>query len=537
MRIKNFQIVCLLLIAQVGLLAQKTTGSPDFEVRFEDQSKLTPYSKQKIYSIKATSDKLWVGTDKGLFQVSGNKNSYVPVIQKSAQYYIQHIYQDPKGKIWVANHTNLVADLNGNQYRFVHKDGTKFQINSIHFADDNLWIGGSKGTIMRFNIETDEIALTPSSYKGNVNSILSQNGKIKLAARDNGCFHPNPKSKSGWDLFENVKSANKVIETNGNYWLMGKDQSGQAIMLNSKNMTNWKDLTKNMDCFPLNNIEFYDFDLDPAGKNLWIGSDRGIIHYNLKSQTCNLYSKKSYPNLGINVIDHISVQNDSTVWVASEEGKLYKMTIIPIEEIIEEEEEIVEEEIVEGLIEEVVVLEENKTEETQKQASKITEEQASNKTEVIEAEVVEVEVEETPPPPPPKKKKVVKKKSLVNFDDIQCNETLELSELYFLPNTASFIRGKEAGEYLDILVAYMDAYPNADIELYGHTDFLSDNKEYLTELSQKRVDRVKKYLNEQGIKKNRIKTEAFGGDEPIITDRVSEDRASNRRVEVLIICD
>jgi outer membrane protein OmpA-like peptidoglycan-associated protein len=57
------------------------------------------------------------------------------------------------------------------------------------------------------------------------------------------------------------------------------------------------------------------------------------------------------------------------------------------------------------------------------------------------------------------------------------------------------------------------------------------------ELSQKRVDAVKKYLVEKGVQKNRIKTKAFGGSQPLKNEMTPEARALNRRVEMRILKD
>lgn len=150
---------------------------------------------------------------------------------------------------------------------------------------------------------------------------------------------------------------------------------------------------------------------------------------------------------------------------------------------------------------------------------------------------------EEEPPPPHEKPEIVeapvigKKKSLENITDLQCGETLELSQLRFKPNTAVFLNDEAGNDYLKILVQYLKENQNHKIDLYGHTDFLSNNKQYLLDLSQERVDKVKSYLVKQGVNKNRIVTQAFGGDQPIVTDRASKQRSQNRRVEVHIVCD
>ena len=57
------------------------------------------------------------------------------------------------------------------------------------------------------------------------------------------------------------------------------------------------------------------------------------------------------------------------------------------------------------------------------------------------------------------------------------------------------------------------------------------------ELSESRVEAVKKYLVGKGISKGRIKTKAFGGTHPLKNEMSQEARAMNRRVEMRILKD
>ncbi len=145
-------------------------------------------------------------------------------------------------------------------------------------------------------------------------------------------------------------------------------------------------------------------------------------------------------------------------------------------------------------------------------------------------------VEEVEEEPIVEEAPVVQQKALRKASDIECGKTLELSKLTFKPNSSSFTKEKSAKEYLEVLIDFLKSN-DASIELYGHTDFLSKNKEWLHELSEQRVERVKELLVKKGIKEHRIKTKAFGGTLPIVKDKDNPSRGKNRRVEVKIECD
>lgn len=102
-----------------------------------------------------------------------------------------------------------------------------------------------------------------------------------------------------------------------------------------------------------------------------------------------------------------------------------------------------------------------------------------------------------------------------------------------------FARGRsvissDSFEELDRLVQWLDERPDKIIQLEGHTDFQGNSAANM-ELSQDRVEAVKEYLVDKNIKKNRVLTKAFGGTQPLSTERTDEAQAMNRRVEVRII--
>ncbi|VXD18565.1 OmpA family protein [Marinoscillum sp. 108] len=124
----------------------------------------------------------------------------------------------------------------------------------------------------------------------------------------------------------------------------------------------------------------------------------------------------------------------------------------------------------------------------------------------------------------------------MNFDFyLEPEEEPELITL----NNLIFARGSDvitesSFEELDNLVEYLDSRPSLIIQLEGHTDF-AGNPEANMSLSEARVVAVKEYLVSKGVKKNRVLTKAFGGSQPLYTERTDEAKTKNRRVEVRVI--
>lgn len=105
----------------------------------------------------------------------------------------------------------------------------------------------------------------------------------------------------------------------------------------------------------------------------------------------------------------------------------------------------------------------------------------------------------------------------------------------------TFAQGKgtispESFPSLDEVVVMLKERTSIVIQLEGHTDN-QGNDQLNLQLSQDRVDNVKKYLVSKGIAKDRVRTKAFGGSQPLVQGNSMEARAKNRRVEMRILQD
>lgn len=92
----------------------------------------------------------------------------------------------------------------------------------------------------------------------------------------------------------------------------------------------------------------------------------------------------------------------------------------------------------------------------------------------------------------------------------------------------------ESHQELDVVAKMMHDNSQMVIQLEGHTDYQGNPKDNL-KLSQGRVDAVKSYLVSKNIHKNRIKTKAFGGTQPLSREDTPEAHRMNRRVELRIL--
>jgi outer membrane protein OmpA-like peptidoglycan-associated protein len=81
------------------------------------------------------------------------------------------------------------------------------------------------------------------------------------------------------------------------------------------------------------------------------------------------------------------------------------------------------------------------------------------------------------------------------------------------------------------LAVVLKAYPNAHIQLVGHTDNAGSPTANQT-LSLDRANAVKDTLVAQGVGADRISTAGYGQDRPVTSNDTEAGRAQNRRLEL-----
>lgn len=107
-----------------------------------------------------------------------------------------------------------------------------------------------------------------------------------------------------------------------------------------------------------------------------------------------------------------------------------------------------------------------------------------------------------------------------------------------LPGSLLFRSGQAtltspARRRLNQVVDALKQLNNGSLLVEGYTDSRGSRK-FNEDLSQRRAQSVKQYLTDRGIPAENIKTEGFGPDNPVASNRSAEGRANNRRVEIVV---
>ncbi len=109
---------------------------------------------------------------------------------------------------------------------------------------------------------------------------------------------------------------------------------------------------------------------------------------------------------------------------------------------------------------------------------------------------------------------------------------LTLGDVLFASGKAELAPG--AKQTMDNLAAFLDKYPERNVQIEGHTDS-TGSTELNLDLSERRAQSVKIALLERGISFDRINAVGFGEDKPIASNDTAGGRQQNRRVEIVIL--
>ncbi len=114
----------------------------------------------------------------------------------------------------------------------------------------------------------------------------------------------------------------------------------------------------------------------------------------------------------------------------------------------------------------------------------------------------------------------------------QIDDVLSDQQVIFLSNRA--IIDESSFTLLDSIALTANKCPKTKIEISGHTDGNGDSNQNQA-LSQRRANAVLSYLVSKGIDIERLKSNGHGDTRPIATNTTQKGRATNRRIEFLIL--
>src|SRR6218665_1269311 len=124
------------------------------------------------------------------------------------------------------------------------------------------------------------------------------------------------------------------------------------------------------------------------------------------------------------------------------------------------------------------------------------------------------------------------KNDLLRMAPIEVGVVVPLNNIFF--EYAKATLRTDSYPELDRIVDDMKSNPNLVLEIQGHTDNVGSNESNL-KLSQERAEAVRKYLVSKKIQAARVTSVGFGETKPIAPNDTEDNRALNRRVQIVIV--
>ena len=345
----------------------KTTGKTSHYTRDPFDDKSLPFMSRTVFVDKL--DRIWVANTEGLELFNPQKKSFRHYPSKSA---VLTISEKPDGNFWLGCLDGLYDFNPANG--FLHKLPNDFLITSVAMdLQENLWVGSLHG-LQQLHAKNRKIMVS-NRFGRLVGPILEDhNGDVWILgveptlhgpSLENSLFRLNPLSKtvSNWKWTPpppvELKQFNLMticLDNDKNVWIASAGQIGkfhpQDNTFKTREMegTVFPPLSSFMDsngtiwfgswhgvykCEPKSFTSerlisapghtTYSF-LEDSSRNLWIGTQNGLVRYNLRTSELNVFYKEpgNRQSLLNNTVFDLMMDKDETIWVGTG-GGLHKM--------------------------------------------------------------------------------------------------------------------------------------------------------------------------------------------------------------------
>ncbi|WP_109744131.1 hybrid sensor histidine kinase/response regulator transcription factor [Arcicella aurantiaca] len=234
---------------------------------------------------------IWVATDDGLNRFDGISFKTFKFDEENNQSlagnYVQRIFRDVDGKIWVSSRKGLTS-INLENETFVQPNSVKFDVS--HIIDDkkgNLWVSTTLNGIYKINKKDKKVI----NYNQNGLKNLSSNSILTVKPDSHGLVWIGT-NRNGINILSDSFEKLSLIKVKGQELL--KDSRINAIF-------------------------------EDSFQNIWIAASNGIFYFKrTKNEIVKLnFSTKTNTNIFLSVLE----THDKTLMLGIQDGGLYKLNL------------------------------------------------------------------------------------------------------------------------------------------------------------------------------------------------------------------
>lgn len=301
----------------------------------------TTLSNDIVYSmIEDSNGFIWVGTYIGVSLFDPNnqikKYKHDPVNKNSLSDNIIHgIYEDSEGLIWAGTKDKgiNIIDRDIDKYTHIKEGNTEYDLSSniirdIKGKDNTIWIGTRNGLneVDKSTMKIRKYTVDDGLVSNKIESLfIDSKGYLWIGTVD-GINILNTENKEIINITNLLKEhgledtyIKSIYETKDGKYLIGTFILGELIKLDPTNKTikifNYhgvKDQGNRSEIYSIRSI------VEDDSNNLWIGTNYGLVKFDLDKQKVMTYTEKD--GLSNNTVYGILLDEQNNPWVSTNNG-------------------------------------------------------------------------------------------------------------------------------------------------------------------------------------------------------------------------
>ena len=268
----------------VNIIEPKQEG---FSVLKHEQNNPNSLTEFAIHSVLIDKNQaVWFGSNSGISIWNRQNNTWKTLSNPKN---VLTMFQDSRQDIWVGTYASgvTVLDKNGTFKKHIYKDkyygntiGTNFIYKVFEDSKHNIWLGGVKGPLTKYN-PIDNTYKQIQIYQ--VNNIIQRNENELLVAATDGIHRLwlNNDSHKPWAFNDSLKSLcvyDMLLESDSTLWITSYGGGLSLCNLNSGNIKHYTQ--KN----GMSSDMMYSI-LKDKTNNLWISGENGLSKMNLRTRS------------------------------------------------------------------------------------------------------------------------------------------------------------------------------------------------------------------------------------------------------------
>lgn len=261
------------------------------------------------------------------------KFNYLTTSDGLSNNYVTDVLEDSDGFLWFSTSDGL-NKWNGYEFEIFKNDSENLNSLSSNFIlslaqdhDSNIWIGTNQTGVVRYNMLTEQFyryssSLTnsnavPSTY---IRKIIVSADSLVWVASDLGLAVYQPEQDNFKQIKFDTESDQEYINN------MFPDKSGNVVFQTNKGVFIYNTMQKSFSLFELKGLAQIEFQNAPmcfaSNQQLWIGTESGLIKYELSKGTYKRYTHSSNISGSISsqVFSCIYEDSQHNIWIGTKDG-------------------------------------------------------------------------------------------------------------------------------------------------------------------------------------------------------------------------